>query len=375
MIIHPDESIKGASYGLQLWFSILVPAMLPFFIVAELLMALGLARIIGILTEPIMKPIFRLPGSSSLAVVMGFTSGFPVGAIVTMGLFEQKLIKKEEAERLIAFSNNSSPLFILGVLGVGMFDSLSIGYLLLASHYLSNLIVGILLRFTLEAPASSISNEKNMFKEVKEALIAGNEGIEKILKEAIQKSINNILAIAGYLIIFSLIIRMLSFWGILEYLSQWITKIFSFLSIDYFSSYALTMSIFEITIASQTLASSQADLLLKLILISVMLSFSGLAIIMQISGIVAKHSIKLNYYYLARLLQIIISVVLTYSFYHLFLVNYESVLVLSGYGHIEKILYSINAWSFSIYCLWLSFAILIILSIYTILKNIKLPYH
>ena len=60
-----------------------------------------------------MRPLFRLPGEAGFAVALGFTSGFPMGAILTASLKEQSLCTPQEAARLAAFTNNSSPLFLL----------------------------------------------------------------------------------------------------------------------------------------------------------------------------------------------------------------------------------------------------------------------
>ena len=113
MIINPDETVRASYDGIKLWSLVVVPALLPFFIVAELLFSLGFVYFLGIVLEPIMQPLFRLPGSSSLVIAMGFTSGFPVGALLSRKLYDEKLLTAEETERLASFTNNSSPLFIL----------------------------------------------------------------------------------------------------------------------------------------------------------------------------------------------------------------------------------------------------------------------
>ena len=89
MIIHPEATVEAAAEGLKLWSMVVVPALLPFFIAAELMFSLGLVYILGLFLEPIMQPLFRLPGCSSLVVAMGFTSGFPVGALLSLRLAGQ----------------------------------------------------------------------------------------------------------------------------------------------------------------------------------------------------------------------------------------------------------------------------------------------
>ena len=54
----------------------------------------------------------------------------------------ENLCTKEEAERLITFTNNSGPLFILGTVGITLFYDTSIGILLLFTHILAAITVG-----------------------------------------------------------------------------------------------------------------------------------------------------------------------------------------------------------------------------------------
>jgi nucleoside recognition membrane protein YjiH len=80
---------------------------------------------------------------------MGFTSGFPIGAsLKSKACMMKNYLNADEAERLVSFTNNSSPLFILGSsVGVGMFSSpVARIYLLAFSHYLSNSLLGIIWR-------------------------------------------------------------------------------------------------------------------------------------------------------------------------------------------------------------------------------------
>ena len=77
---------------------------------------------------------------------MGISLGYPVGAKIVSTLRMENSCTKTEAERLLAFTNTSGPLFIIGSIGVGMFGNNKIGILLLITHFVSSIIVGILFR-------------------------------------------------------------------------------------------------------------------------------------------------------------------------------------------------------------------------------------
>ncbi|MBQ2035342.1 MAG: sporulation integral membrane protein YlbJ, partial [Peptococcaceae bacterium] len=89
MLFYPEAAYEGACRGLSTWATHLLPSLLPFFIVADLLLSMGFVRFLGILFEPVMRPLFRLPGEAGFALALGFTSGFPMGAILTSSLKEQ----------------------------------------------------------------------------------------------------------------------------------------------------------------------------------------------------------------------------------------------------------------------------------------------
>ncbi|MDD3878529.1 MAG: sporulation integral membrane protein YlbJ [Syntrophomonas sp.] len=352
MLLNPQETVNAASGGFKLWFSIIVPALLPFFIVAELLVNLGVPKILGVLLEPIMRPLFNLPGCSSLVVAMGFTSGFPVGAILSKKLYDENMISGEEASRLLSFTNNCGPLFIIGAVGVGMFGSPLLGYILALSHYLSNLIVGMFWGLKAKKPLRNISRPP-LAQELSQAIAEARKnyrGPGKLLSDAIKNSLNNVLAIAGFIILFSVITKMFSFWGIIDLLALCLLKIFSIFNLSYELIYGWLMGLFEITIGTRAItAASPANILPQLLAVSCILAWSGLSIIAQVMGIMVGTPVKLSFYLYSRLLQMFLSVIITAFAYKLLASGQQSVLSLSLPYH--KALYSFDAWSISIACL------------------------
>src|SRR5699024_120367 len=130
MIIFPKETFAASLRGLNMWWEVVFPSLLPFFIMAELLIGFGVVKFIGVLFEPIMRPLFNVPGVGSFALSMGMASGYPAGAKISARLREEKQITKIEAERLISFTNASSPLFIFAAISVGFFHDVKLGLIL-----------------------------------------------------------------------------------------------------------------------------------------------------------------------------------------------------------------------------------------------------
>ncbi len=167
LILFSSSNLTAAKNGLKLWANSVVPSLFPFFVATELLSKTNIPHILGRLFNGFMKPIFNVRGEGSFAFIMGIISGYPVGAKIATNFRKNNILTKEECERLLSFTNNSGPLFIIGTVGISMFGNSTIGFLLLITHILACLTVGFLFRFwkssfksefkLLDSPKTSIS--------------------------------------------------------------------------------------------------------------------------------------------------------------------------------------------------------------------------
>lgn len=60
MVVYPEIAFAAAVRGLRLWWDVVFPALLPFFIGGQVLMGLGAVHFAGVLLEPLMRPLFNL---------------------------------------------------------------------------------------------------------------------------------------------------------------------------------------------------------------------------------------------------------------------------------------------------------------------------
>ena len=147
ILISPQNAIKFAREGLDLCYEMIIPSLFPFFICSGLLIYSGFAEVLTRIFTPVMLPLFRINGSGASAFVLGIISGYPLGAVTACSLYESNYLSKTETERLLAFCNNSGPLFILGSVGISLYHSPQTGWLLYIAHLLAALTVGIIFRF------------------------------------------------------------------------------------------------------------------------------------------------------------------------------------------------------------------------------------
>jgi len=126
LVLFSNQNLSATKNGLLLWANSVVPALLPFFIATELLSHTNVVAFIGKLLNKYMKPIFNVPGIGAYAFIMGIISGYPVGAKIVTKFRQDSVCSKAEAERLLAFTNNSGPLFIIGTVGISLFGNTTI---------------------------------------------------------------------------------------------------------------------------------------------------------------------------------------------------------------------------------------------------------
>lgn len=306
MLFYPQAAYDGACRGLETWTTHLLPSLLPFFIAADLLLSMGFVRFLGVLLEPVMRPLFRLPGEAGFAVALGFTSGFPMGAILTASLKEQKLCTAQEAARLAAFTNNSSPLFLLISVPISMLHQPQLGALLLAAHYLANLTIGILLRFTAPPNRQFIVPRhllRSAFAQMQQYQAQHRQPLGAMLGQAVQKGIDSIVKIGGFVLLFSVLLSLLQATGLLALLQNLFAAVLRLFQVSPDLSAALSAGLFEMTLGAQTAADSEAVLLQKLMVISFILGWSGLSIQAQVSSILAGRNISARLYCLCRPVQ------------------------------------------------------------------------
>ena len=110
---HPAVIASGCSIGLSLWYTAVLPSLLPFMILSNLLTRTGMFHYLNRIYAPALSRIFRISEEGCYAVLLGFLCGFPMGAKVIADLVREKHISLEEGTYLLGFCNNVSPAFFL----------------------------------------------------------------------------------------------------------------------------------------------------------------------------------------------------------------------------------------------------------------------
>ncbi|MYL33027.1 sporulation integral membrane protein YlbJ [Pontibacillus yanchengensis] len=319
LIRYPDQSFEASIRGLNMWWEIVFPSLLPFFITAELLIGFGVVRFIGLLCEPIMRPIFKVPGVGSFVWAMGMASGYPSGAKLTARLRQERQLSQIEAERLVSFTNASNPLFIFGAISVGFFHNPTLGVLLAVSHYVGNALVGICMRFYGKSATETLERYRPTFsirralQSLHETRINDGRPFGKLFGDAVLTSIQTLLMIGGFIIIFSVFNKLLFLVGITPILASFLSIFFNMLSFPSELSIPFISGLFEITLGSQlTSQAERTTLLQQVICVSFILAFNGFSVQAQVASILSETDIRFAPYFFARLLHGVFAAILAF---------------------------------------------------------------
>ncbi|BCJ85419.1 sporulation integral membrane protein YlbJ [Effusibacillus dendaii] len=319
LVFYPKEGFEAGVSGMKVFWEVIIPSLLPFFILSELLLGAGVVHALGVLLEPLMRPLFSVPGVGAFALSMGLAAGYPMDAVITAKFRESKLCTRVEGERLLAFTNTADPMFMFGGVAVGMFRNPAIGSLLAAAHYIAAFLVGICFKlYGLGKDKEAAVGQRatgNLFARAYREMIRAREEdgrpFGKLLGDAVNDSIKTLLMIGGFIIFFSVVIKVLTLAAVIPLLALPIVGLFNLFGIDLSLVNPFLSGIFEIDIGSAQAAVTHAPLIQQLLIVSFIIAWSGLSVHAQVASVLTGTDIRFTPYVVARLLHGVLAAVFT----------------------------------------------------------------
>lgn len=313
IILFPKEIITASKDGLNLWFNTVLPSLLPFIIGTNLLIGLGFISFLGTLLEPLMIKLFNVPGCGAFAWILGMTSGYPIGAKITSDLRKSKQITKSEAQRLLSFSNNSGPLFILGSVATGMFKNVSAGYLIMLAHYLGSIATGIIFRYYKYNEKNNVNYyNNNLFKKalinLKTSRMKDGRSFGALLGDSVKNAMETVVVIGGFIILFSVLVKSMEITNILDLFKNILQPIGITFGIETDMYDGILVGIIEITNGCKIFSTSTISIA-KIIAAAGIISWGGFSIHAQSISFISKTDIKISIYLFSKLLHSIFSII------------------------------------------------------------------
>lgn len=318
LLIFPQQALTAALRGVSIWWDVLFPALLPFFIISEMMLGFGIVHFFGTMLDPLMRPLFRVPGIGGFAMALGFASGYPVGARLTSQLWEQRLITRVEGERLVAFITTSDPIFLIGAVSVGFFHDASLAIVLGIAHYGTAMLLGIGMRFygrnEPETPvvegdartAVSAGSRKPIwlraFDAMHRARIQDGRPIGTLLQQAVGNALQMNFVVGGLVVFFSVILETLTSGGVMSVLHAGIGALLQLFGLPVTLSQAVVNGLFEVTLGAKASAGAGDGLALmgKAAIAAFVLSWAGLSVHAQIVSLLSRTTLRYAPFLAAR---------------------------------------------------------------------------
>lgn len=335
ILLFPDRAFQSSLHGLSLWWNIVFPALLPFLIISELLGGFGFIRGAGVLLDPLMRLLFRLPGSSGWAVAMGSLAGGPTGAQITGQLRSAGTISRAQGERLLALSHMSSPFLMLSVVGAGFLHLPGIGTMIAIVHYIAALCTALLMRFLHHdrpiptqqheptqkqvgyAPKGkrSVSIWIRFVQEMHDARLQDGRSFGKLLGDAVSNSIQTLLLIGGCIMMFSVMLHALQLSLVSPTFNGFMHSIMQLVGFRSPSTPDWLPAVLELHLGTYSFSQipiAASAIVWKAAFIGFALGWSGISQHLQVQSIVRQTDLRYLPFLLHRLLHGTIAFILTF---------------------------------------------------------------
>ncbi|BFT69759.1 sporulation integral membrane protein YlbJ [Paenibacillus sp. P36] len=320
----PHAGLQAALRGVSIWWDVLFPALFPFFVISEIMLGFGIVHFFGTLLDPMMRPVFRIPGIGGFVVAMGFAAGYPVGAKLTGQLWTQKLVNREEGERLVAFTTSSDPIFLIGAVSIGFFHDASLAIILAVAHYGGSLMIGLMMRFhgkksrpTKQKSASQGWIWKRAFESMHDARMSDGRSIGTLLSQSVLQSVNLIFVVGGLVVFFSVALEVLTQAKVMNAIYMLIDSLLRFTGLPLELSQAVMNGLFEVTIGAKAAGNAPAALALssKVAIGAFILSWGGLSVHAQIVSLLSHTNLRYMPFLISRFIHALLSAAIVIIFW------------------------------------------------------------
>ena len=306
IIKYPQSSSDIVLKGLNLCYLVIIPVIFPFLAFSKLFINSSFFKFLGKMFNEPAKFLFGISGEYANALLIGGIAGFPMGAKTVKDIYLRENSKNtNEAERTLAFCNNCSISFVVSAAGIAVFNSVKIGFYLFFIQLISAIITGMIIKFIFverkppSSPRAAAHFQKGAFSE--NFLRTGKSELN--ITEMISESVTNILNICGTVLFFYIVASILfEYLNFLPFFKDSVNS--KFIKI-------LISGIFEISSGIYSLVNFNVPEYYKLILSSIILSWSGVSVHFQIMYIIKDLKISLKPYFTGKIIHVIISVLTT----------------------------------------------------------------
>lgn len=279
LFLFPKESLQASGQGVDLWFHTVLPTLLPFIILSNILVRSGFILPLLARLNPLWNRLLGISSGGAYAWILGLLCGYPMGARLTANLCRDGEISREEGIFLLCFCNNASPMFLSGFLVLQKFQSASLMLPVCLVYYGASFITMFI--FRIRCRRFKVHSQAPAKKETSHPLSLG-----ELMDVSIMDGFDVIARLGGYIILFTIYSSMLAK----------LCKPVPFL-------HPVLAMLLEITTGTGTVLASAWSGKLKFAFILAGIAFGGLSTVAQTSSMIRGSVLSAAAYVKAKLLQ------------------------------------------------------------------------
>lgn len=247
-----------------LFFKKIFITIFPFIILCDILIYFNYHLFIKRIFGKLINKIFNIDSNTSIIFILSVLTSHPSNAVYIKNLLDNKLIDIKTANRILIYTYFPSIAFVIGVIGISLYNSFKIGLLLWIICFINNIFIGLYLRKD-NSYIESITNETK------------NISFFECFKLSIVKAINTSFIILGNLIVFTIMINLL-----VKYVSINSTIL------------SILTGFLELTSGVISISKLSIPFNIKFALTSLILNFSSLSILFQSFSILSDYKINIK---------------------------------------------------------------------------------
>lgn len=312
IVFYAEQVTEGAYSSLEICSVSVIPALFPFFVISGFLVNSGFANIIGSFFSPVSEKLFKTSGAGAFSFVIGILCGYPTGAKTIADMYKSGNLSKQESERLLAFCNNSGPLFVIGSVGITMLGNKNAGIVLYIIHVLSAFLTGVVLSLFCKKTKISTSSKIAVIK------------LGRAITKSVEDAVKSCLLVCGYVVFFGSVIN--------------VAKMFL--------KNPFIVSLAEITTGAKMITSAELTEETIFLLLSCSMAFGGLCVLLQVKSVISDTDLSVRTYILGKSFQAVCAFVITKLYLSLsgsvFTFSAETSKTVPDYTYIPLVFFAIS---------------------------------
>ena len=271
ILLNSNIVINAVRSSIKIFLISVFPSLFPTMVIGIMLVKNNVYEIIPKFIKNIFKKVFNYNDYMTSIFIISLITGTPSNALYINEYLDKGLITNNEAESLLLSTHFINPLFFVGMVGNVIFKSTKIGFSILLTLWISNLIKAYITR-------------PRVYKNINRKNISCNKSIINSFFSSIKQAIYALLTIMGIIILFNMLTILIK-----EILH--LNNTFS----------VIINGILEMTGGVTKVSEININTLLKIIMTYIMLNFGGLSIHMQAFSMLENKKIRYLKYLIFRL--------------------------------------------------------------------------